>query len=130
MTYLIDRINILQQEYNEVKKQYKEMNEKNTNSIKINWNTHIDININELNNYIKELFMCVINEFEQMIIKLSKINDREFNIIDKSDLVQFDEVVKFGQYILEIIETNLNFLLLKNKEQEKNDKQIFDKVIY
>ena len=130
MTYLIDRINILQQEYNEVKKQYKEMNEKNTNSIKINWNTHIDININELNNYIKELFMCVINEFEQMIIKLSKINDREFNIIDKSDLVKFDEVVKFGQYILEIIETNLNFLLLKNKEQEKNDKQIFDKVIY
>ena len=106
------------------------MNEKNTNSIKINWNTHIDININELNNYIKELFMCVINEFEQMIIKLSKINDREFNIIDKSDLVKFDEVVKFGQYILEIIETNLNFLLLKNKEQEKNDKQIFDKVIY
>ena len=130
LSYLIDRINILQQEYNEVKIQYKEMNEKNTNSIKINYNTHIDININEINNYIKELYICVINEFEPMIRKLSKINDREFNIIDKSDLVQFDEIVKYGQYILENIETNLNYLLLKIKEQEKSDKQIFDKVIY
>jgi hypothetical protein len=130
LSYLIDRCKILQQEYDEVKAQYNETNKKSTNYIKTNGNTHIDININEINNLIKEVYMCIIKELEPMILKISKINKKEFNIIDRADLVHLDEIVKYGQDILENIETNINILLLKLKEEENNDKKIFDKVIY
>ena len=130
LSYLIDRCHILQQEYDEVKEQYKEANKKSTNYIKANGNTHIDININEINNLIKEVYMCIINELEPMILKISKINKREFKIIDRADLVHLDEIIKYGQDILENIETNINILLFKLKEDENNDKKIFDKVIY
>ena len=130
LSYLIDRCSILQQEYDELKKIYNEENKKYINYIKSNGSTHIDVNINEKNNLIKELYMSVIDTFEPIIKKINKMNNREFNLFDRRDLVLFDEIIKYGQKILESIEINLNCFLLKMKEDEKNDKKIFDKVIY
>ena len=74
--------------------------------------------------------MSVINEFEPTIIQLSKMNKKEFNLVDKKDLVHFEEIVEYGKNILENIEINLNCLLIQMKNDENSDKKIFDQVIY
>ena len=130
LSYLIVRCNILQQEYNELYKKYKEENSKYINCIKNSGSTHIDVNILEKNNLIKELYMSVINEFEPTLQKISKMNNREFKKVDRKDLSLFDEIIKYGQYVLENIEMNLNCFLLKMKSDEEKNKKIFDKVIY
>ena len=84
-------------------KKYQEEIKKYENDIKNTGSTHIDVNINEKNNFIKELYMSIINEFEPTLIKISKINGREFHTIDRKDLFIFDEIVKYGQYVLENI---------------------------
>ena len=74
--------------------------------------------------------MSVIDVLEPTVIKISKMNNREFISVDRKDLSHFDEIVDYGQKILENIEINLNCLLIKMKNDEKADKKIFDKVIY
>jgi hypothetical protein len=130
LSYLIVRCSILQQEYNELHKKYQEEIKKYENDINNTGSTHIDVNINEKNNFIKELYMSIINEFEPTLIKISKINGREFHTIDRKDLFIFDEIVKYGQYVLENIEMNLNCFLFKMKDDEEKNKIIFDKAIY
>ena len=130
LSYLIDRCTILQQEYDEKKNKYNDENNKFLNDLKNSGNTHIDVNIHEKNNLIQDLYMSVINVFEPTIIQLSKMNKRDFNQVDKKDLLHFEEIVEYGKYILENIEINLNNLLIQMKNDEKNDKKIFDKVIY
>ena len=130
LSYLIDRCKILQQEYDEKKNYYNDENKKFINDLKNSGNTHIDVNIHEKNNLIQDLYISVINEFEPTILQLSKMNKKDFNIVDKKDLVNFEDIVEYGKNILENIEMNLNNLLIQMKNDEKNDKKIFDKVIY
>ena len=130
LAYLIDRCKILQQEYDEIKKDYNNENKKFSNYAKNNGSTHIDVNIHEKNNLIQDLYMNVINVFEPSMAKLNLINDREFNLVDRKDLLYFEDIVEYGQKILENIEINLNFLLIKMKNDEKKDKETFNKVIY
>ena len=130
LSYLIDRCNILKQEYDELNKFYNEENQKYLNYIKNNGMTHINVNILEKNNLIKELYMSVIEQFEPTIKKICKMNNRDFQVVDRRDLVQFDDIIKYGQDVLENLEINLNCILLKMKDDEEKDKNIFDKVIY
>ena len=130
LSYLIDRCKILQQEYDELLQEYKENNRKFESYVKNNGSTHINVNIHEKNNLIKDLYMNVIDEFEPTIPIINKMNKREFTLINRKELVHFDEIVEYGQKILENIEINLNCLLIKMRNDEKNDKKIFDKVIY
>ena len=130
LSYLIDRCKILQQEYDDKNNNYTEENRKFLNDLKNSGSTHINVNIHEKNNLIQDLYMSVINEFEPTIIQLSKMNKKEFNLVDKKDLVHFEEIVEYGKNILENIEINLNCLLIQMKNDENSDKKIFDKVIY
>ena len=130
LSYLIDRCKILQQEYDDKNNNYNEENRKFLNDLKNSGSTHINVNIHEKNNLIQDLYMSVINEFEPTIIQLSKMNKKEFNLVDKKDLVHFEEIVEYGKNILENIEINLNCLLIQMKNDENSDKKIFDKVIY
>ena len=130
LSYLIDRCKILQQEYDEKYEVYNEENQKYLNDLKNSGSTHINVNIHEKNNLIQELYMSVIDEFEPTITKLSKMNKKEFNLVNRKDLVHFDEIVEYGQNVLENIELNLNCFLIQMKNDEKEDKKIFDKVIY
>ena len=58
------------------------------------------------------------------------MNNREFKLMDRKDLLHFDEIVEYGQNILENIELNLNCFLIQMRNDEKDNKKIFDKVIY
>ena len=130
LSYLIDRCNILQQEYEELNETYNEENKKYLNYLNNNGSTHINVNIHEKNNLIQELYKSVIDELEPTITKISKMNNREFKLMDRKDLLHFDEIVDYGQNILENIEINLNCFLIQMRNDEKDDKKIFDKVIY
>ena len=129
-SYLVDRCKILQQEYDEINNYYNEENQKYLNYLQNNGSTHINVNIHEKNNLIQDLYMSVIDVLEPTVVKISKLNNREFNPVDLKDLSHFDEIVDYGQKVLENVEINLNCLLIKMKNDEKNDKKIFDKVIY
>ena len=130
LSYLIDRCKILQQEYDEIYNDYNEENQKYLNYLNNNGSTHINVNIHEKNNLIQDLYASVIDVLEPTVIKISKLNKREFNTVDRKDLSHFDEIVDYGQKVLENIELNLNCLLIKMKNDEQNDKTLFDKVIY
>ena len=130
LAYLIERNNDLQKEYNELLENFNEENKKFGNQIKKTGNTHININLRDKNNIIKDLYMNIINEFEPTIIKFNKYYGNEFNIINRKELSYFEEIISYGQKILENIEINLNTLLKQVKEDEKDDEKIFDKVIY
>ena len=127
---LIERRDDLQKEYDEIYEKYKEEKEKFIDYVNNYGITHIDVNIHEKNNLIKDLYMSVINEFEPTITKMSKKNHMEFILIDKKELRHYDDIVNYGRKIIENIETNLNRLLLQIDNDEKSDKNLFDKVIY
>ena len=130
LSYLIDRCKILQEEYDEILQENREEIKKYSNYVKNNGSTHINVNIHEKNNLIKDLYMSVINELEPLIPQINKINKREFNLTNRKDIVHFDEIVEYGQKILENIEINLNSLLFQMSNDEKEDQNTFDKVIY
>ena len=130
LSYLVDKCNDLQKEYDELCQSLEEEKSKFLNYVSNNGNTHINVNIHDKNNLIFELYMNIIKELEPTIIKLSKKYKREFISADKKDLVQFDETIKYGVKILEYIELFVNQLLSQIKSDEENDKKLFDKVIY
>ena len=130
LSYLVDKCNDLQKEYDELCQSLDEEKSKFLNYVSNNGNTHINVNIHEKNNLIFEIYMNIIKELEPTIIKLSKKYKREFIIADKKDLVHFDETIKYGLKILENIEIFVNQLLSQIKSDEENDQKLFDKVIY
>ena len=130
LSYLVDKCNDLQKEYDELCQSLDEEKSKFLNYVSNNGNTHINVNIHEKNNLIFEIYMNIIKELEPTIIKLSKKYKREFILADKKDLVHFDETIKYGLKILENIEIFVNQLLSQIKSDEENDQKLFDKVIY
>ena len=130
LSYLNDKCNIFQKEYDEIKAIYNEEKENFLYYIENNGMTHINVNIHEKNNLIQDLYMSVIEEFEPTIMKISSINKKEFNLVDRKELVHYDEIVNYGENVLKNIEINLNCFLIQMKNDEINDKNLFDKVIY
>ena len=56
------------------------------------------------------------------------MNKKDFNIVDKKDLVNFEDIVEYGKNILENIEMNLNNLLIQMKNDEKMIKKYLIKL--
>ena len=130
LSYLIDKCNDLQKEYDELCQNYEQEKSKFLNYVSSNGNTHINVNIYEKNNLIFDLYMNIIKDLEPTILKLSKKYKKEFLIADKKDLVHFDDIIKYGLKILENIEIFVNQLLSQIKSDEEDDQKLFDKVIY
>ena len=130
LSYLIDRSKDLQNEYDDLLKILNKEKKKFESQTVNSGQTHININLHDKNNIIKELYMYIINEFEPSIIKFNKYYGNDFNIINRKDLTYFGDIIQYGQNILENIEINLNYLTNQMKEDEKSDEKTFDKVIY
>lgn len=130
LSYLIDKCNDLQKEYDELCQSYEQEKSKFLNYVSSNGNTHINVNIYEKNNLIFDLYMNIIKDLEPTILKLSKKYKKEFIIADKKELVHFDDIIKYGLKIVENIELFVNQLLSQIKSDEEDDQKLFDKVIY
>lgn len=130
LSYLIDKCNDLQNEYDQLYQSYNQEKSKFLNYVSNNGNTHINVNIHDKNNLISDLYMNIIKELEPTILKLSKKYKKDFFVADQKDLALFDDVIKYGLKILENIEIFVNQLLSQIKSDEENDKKLFDKVIY
>ena len=130
LSYLIDKCNDLQKEYDDLCQSLEQEKSKFLNYVNNNGNTHINVNIYEKNNLIYDLYTNIIKELEPTIIKLSKKYKREFFIADKKELAHFDDIIKYGLKILENIEIFVNQLLSQIKSNEEDDQKLFDKVIY
>ena len=130
LSYLIEKCNDLQKEYDELCQSLEQEKSKFLNYVSNNGNTHINVNIYEKNNLIFDLYINIVKELEPTIIKLSKKYKREFIIADKKELAHFDDIIKYGIKILENIEVFVNQLLSQIKSDEEDDQKLFDKVIY
>lgn len=130
LSYLIDKCNDLQKEYDELCQNYEQEKSKFLNYVSSNGDTHINVNIYEKNNLIFDLYMNIIKDLEPTILKLSKKYKKEFIVADKKELVHFDDIIKYGLKILENIEIFVNQLLSQIKSDEEDDQKLFDKVIY
>ena len=56
-------------------------------------------------------------------------NKTNFDINQNSNKLYFDELVKYGKNFVENFEINLNLLLKEIRDERKEDKKTFDKVI-
>lgn len=130
LSYLIEKCNDLQKEYDELCQSYDQEKSKFLKYVSNNGNTHIDVNIYEKNNLIFDLYINIIKELEPTIKKLCKKYKREFIIADKKELAHFDDIIKYGLKILENIEVFVNQLLSQINSDEEDDQKLFDKVIY
>lgn len=131
LSYLIDRCKYLQTEYENLCKLYKSEQKKYENDLKESGRSQIDIEIQENNNLMKDLYICAIEILEEPLLKLCKINQRSFETIDLNynKQMNFEDLVKYGKDLIEHFETNLNILLQEIRDERKEDRKTFEKVI-
>ena len=131
LSYLIDRSKDLQNEYQNLCNLYKTENKKYEMDLKDKVNSHIDIDLSETNDLIKDLFLCVIEVLEEPLLKLCKMYEINFDQINLNfhNKSNFDELVKYGTNLLKNFEINLNILLKEIRDERKEDRKTFEKVI-
>ena len=131
LSYLIDRCNDIQNEYNSLYNLYISEKKKYENDLKEKRNSHYDVDVLETNKMIKDLYLCIIELLEEPLLSICKINKRNFEKIEYifKNKINFDELVRYGRHLLENFEINLNILLKEIRDERKEDKQTFEKVI-
>ena len=77
---------------------------------------------------LKDLFICAIEVLENDVLTLSKLNGTHFNIIYYNDN-NFEDLVKHGMSIIQNLESNLNILFKEIRDERKEDRNTFEKVI-
>ena len=126
--YLRDRCKDLQNEYNSLKSLYNLEKKKYENDLIEKGVSGTDENIIETNNMLKDLFICAIEVLENDVLTLSKLNGTHFNIIYYNDN-NFEDLVKHGMSIIQNLESNLNILFKEIRDERKEDRNTFEKVI-
>lgn len=129
LSYLIDRSKDLQNEYQNLCNLYKTENKKYEMDLKDKVNSHIDIDLSETNDLIKDLFLCVIEVLEEPLLKLCKMYEINFDQINLNfhNKSNFDELVKYGTNLLKNFEINLNILLKEIRDERKEDRKTLKK---
>ena len=126
--YLRDRCKDLQNEYNSLKSLYNIEKKKYENDLIEKGVSDTDENIIETNNMLKDLFMCAIEVLENTVLALSKLNKTHFEIKLYNDN-NFEDLVKHGMTIIQNLESNLNILFKEIRDERKEDRNTFEKVI-
>jgi len=126
--YLRDRCKDLQNEYNSLKSLYNIEKKKYENDLIEKGVSDTDENIIETNNMLKDLFMCAIEVLENTVLTLSKLNKTHFEIKLYNDN-NFEDLVKHGMTIIQNLESNLNILFKEIRDERKEDRNTFEKVI-
>ena len=131
LSYLIDRSKDLQNEYDSLCNFYNSETKKYENDLKDKGNSHIDIDLNETNKIIKDLYLFAIDVLENPLLKICKVNKRNFEKtnINYNDKINFEELVKYGRNLIGNLEINLDILLRELRNERKEDRQTFEKVI-
>ena len=131
LSYLIDRCKDLQNEYDNLCNLYNSEKRKYENDLKDKGNSHIDIDYSETNNMIKELYLCAIEVLENPLLKLCKMNKRKFEqtFLVYNNKTNFEDLVKHGKNVIENFEINLNIILQEIRNERKEDRKTFEKVI-
>jgi len=131
LSYLIDRSKDLQNEYQNLYNLYNSENKKYEMDLRDKGNSHIDIDLTETNDLMKDLYLCVIEVLEEPLLKLSKMYKINFEQINMNfyNKANFDDLVKYGKNILKNFEINLNMLLKEIRDERKEDRKTFEKVI-
>ena len=121
-SYLIDRCNDLKKEYNNICSLYNSEKNKYESDLVEKTGSH-DISLNEIKYLINDLFSCVIEVFENTVLTLAKINNNNVQNFP------FDDLVKHGKIVMKNLETNLNIILKEIRDERKEDRKTFEKVI-
>ena len=126
--YLRDRCNDLQNEYNSLNSLYKIEKKKYENDLIEKGSSNTDENLIETNDMLKDLYICAIEVLENTVLTLSKLNKINYEIKFYNDN-NFEELVKHGMSIIENLESNLNILFKEIRDERKEDRKTFEKVI-
>ena len=125
--YLIDRCNDLKKEYNNLCCQYNIEKKKYEDDLVVKIGSH-DINLNEANYLINDLFTYAVELLENTVSTIAKINNNSYVHIPYNDNNN-DDLIKHGKILMENLEINLNILLKEIRDQRKEDRKTFEKVI-
>ena len=126
-SYLIDRCNDLKIEYDNICSLYNREKTKYESDLVERTGSH-DISLNETKYLITDLFSYIVEVFENTVSTLAKMNNNNYQhyIFDDNN---FDDLVKHGKFVMRNLENNLNIILKEIRDERKDDRKTFEKVI-
>ena len=130
LSYLIDRCRDLQTEYDNLCIEYKQEKKKYEHNLIERGISDNDEDSQENIHLIQDLYSCAIEVLEKPLLSLCKINKTNFVQYNNfNNRLFFEELVKYGRSLVKNLEINLNILLNQIRNERKEDRNIFDKVI-